>query len=174
MSEISKLEHNLIIKKIDSETINLQITDNETLMSIVGQFDQNLKYLGKLTTTNIFFRGNSITCKGNKENINIFCEAVKFLINKYFLTKIIEKEDILLSVKKNVDLNDTNIKSQVIDSSKSKEFTKKKTRESFRAKAIDFSKKEKKEVFKNKTFEINEIKGASSKEEAKRNGWWNQ
>ena len=47
----------------------------------------------------------------NKENINIFCEAVKFLINKYFLTKIIEKEDILLSVKKNVEFNDTNIKS---------------------------------------------------------------
>ena len=111
MSEISKLDHNLIIKKIDSETINLQITDNETLMSIVGQFDQNLKDLAKLTSTNIFFRGNSITCKGNKENINIFCEAIKFLINKYFLTKIIEKEDILLSVKKNVELNDTNIKS---------------------------------------------------------------
>ena len=111
MSEISKLDHNLIIKKIDSETVNLQITDNETLMSIVGQFDQNLKDLAKLTSTNIFFRGNSITCKGNKENINIFCEAVKFLINKYFLTKIIEKEDILLSVKKNVEFNDTNIKS---------------------------------------------------------------
>ena len=111
MSEISKLDHNLIIKKIDSETINLQITDNETLMSIVGQFDQNLKDLAKLTSTNIFFRGNSITCKGNKENINIFSEAIKFLINKYFLTKIIEKEDILLSVKKNVELNDTNIKS---------------------------------------------------------------
>ncbi len=111
MSEISKLEHNLIIKKIDSETINLQINDNETLMSIVGQFDQNLKDLAKLTSTNIFFRGNSITCKGNKENINIFCEAVKFLINKYLLTKIIEKEDILLSVKKNIELNDTNVKS---------------------------------------------------------------
>ena len=111
MSEISKLDHNLIIKKIDSETVNLQITDNETLMSVVGQFDQNLKDLANLTSTNIFFRGNSITCKGNKENINIFCEAVKFLINKYFLTKIIEKEDILLSVKKNVEFNDTNIKS---------------------------------------------------------------
>ena len=111
MSEISKLDHNLIIKKIDSETVNLQITDNETLMSVAGQFDQNLKDLAKLTSTNIFFRGNSITCKGNKENINIFCEAVKFLINKYFLTKIIEKEDILLSVKKNVELNETNIKS---------------------------------------------------------------
>ncbi len=111
MSEISKLEQNLIIKKIDNETINLQIIDNETLMSIVGQFDQNLKDLAKLTSTNIFFRGNSITCKGNKENINTFCEAVKFLVNKYLLTKIIEKEDILLSVKKNIELNDTNVKS---------------------------------------------------------------
>ena len=111
MSEIGKLDHNLIIKKIDSETINLQITDNETLMSIVGQFDQNLKDLAKLTSTNIFFRGNSITCKGSKEKINIFSEAIKFLINKYFLTKIIEKEDILLSVKKNVELNETNIES---------------------------------------------------------------
>ena len=111
MSKISKLDHNLIIKKIDSETINIQITENETLMSIVGQFDQNLKELEKLTNTNIFFRGNSISCKGNKENTDIFCEAIKFLINKYFLTKIIEKEDILLSVKKNIKLDNTNIKS---------------------------------------------------------------
>ena len=84
MSEISKLDHNLIVKKIDSQTINFQITDNDTLMSIAGQFDQNLKDLAKLTSTNIFFRGNSITCKGNEENINVFCEALKFLINKYF------------------------------------------------------------------------------------------
>ena len=111
MSEISKLDNNLIIKKIDNETVNLQISNNETLMSIVGQFDQNLKDLGKLTNTNIFFRGNSITCKGKKENIHIFCDAIKFLINKYFLTKIIEKEDILLSVKKNIELDETNVKS---------------------------------------------------------------
>ena len=111
MSEISKLNQNLIIKKIDKETLNLQITDNEMLMSVVGQFDQNLKELSKLTNTNIFFRGNSITCKGSKENIDIFCKAVEFLINKYFLTKIIEKEDILLSVKKNIELDKSNVKS---------------------------------------------------------------
>ena len=80
-------------------------------MSVVGQFDQNLKELSKLTNTNIFFRGNSITCKGSKENIDIFCKAIKFLINKYFLTKIIEKEDILLSVKKNIELDKSNVKS---------------------------------------------------------------
>ena len=72
MSEISKLDQNLIIRKIDSETINIQITNNTMLMSIVGQFDQNLKDLAKLTATNIFFRGNSITCKGDYENISLF------------------------------------------------------------------------------------------------------
>ena len=110
MSEISKLNQNLIIKKIDNETINIQITNNEMLLSIVGQFDQNLKYLSKKTETKIFFRGNSITCKGKKDNINLFCEAIKFLINKYVLTKVIEKDDILLSVKKNMEFEDTNVK----------------------------------------------------------------
>ena len=107
MSEISKLDQNLIIKKIDSETTNIQITENDILISIVGQFDQNLKHLSKLTNTNVFFRGNSITCKGKGENISIFCEAVKFLINKYILTKIIEKEDSDLSslIKKCVHIN---------------------------------------------------------------------
>jgi phosphate starvation-inducible PhoH-like protein len=100
MPEINKLEHNWIIKKIDSETVNIQVTNNDILITIVGQFDQNLKYLAKLTDTNVFFRGNSITCKGQTENTSIFCEAIKFLINKYLLTNIIEKEDIIHSVKK--------------------------------------------------------------------------
>ena len=76
MSEITKLDQTLNIKKIDKETVNVQISENEMLMSIVGQFDQNLKELSKLTSTNIFFRGNSITCKGKKEDINVFCEAI--------------------------------------------------------------------------------------------------
>ena len=110
MSEISKLDQVLIVKKIDNETVNVQISDNEMLMSIVGQFDQNLKDLAKLTKTDVFFRGNSITCKGSKFNTSIFCEAVKFLINKYFLTQVIEKEDIILAVKKNTELEASNVK----------------------------------------------------------------
>ena len=43
MSEISKLEQNLIIKKIDTKTVNISINNNEMLMAVVGQFDQNLK-----------------------------------------------------------------------------------------------------------------------------------
>ena len=110
MSEISKLEQNLIIKKIDKETMNIQVINNEILISIVGQFDQNLKYLSKLTNTSVFFRGNSITCKGSQENTSDFCEAIKFLINKYLLTNLIEKEDIILSVKKNIEPKESNVK----------------------------------------------------------------
>ncbi|MDC0952195.1 PhoH family protein [Pelagibacteraceae bacterium] len=111
MLELNKLDQNLIIKKIDKETLNMQLTNNEMLVSIVGQFDQNLKQLAKLTNTNVFFRGNSITCKGNQDNIIVFSEAIKFLINKYNLTSIIEKEDVFLSVKKNMKLENSNVKS---------------------------------------------------------------
>ena len=111
MSEIRKLEQILIIKKIDRETVNISINDNEMLMAIVGQFDQNLKSLSNLTNTDVYFRGNSITCKGNEEKLSIFCIAIKFLINKYLLTNIIEKEDIVLSVKKNLKIEDSNVKS---------------------------------------------------------------
>ena len=81
MSEISRLEQNLIIKKIDDETINIQVTDNDILVTIVGQFDQNLKHLSKLTNTIVFFRGNSITCKGTTENTLVsvnFDKSFKF------------------------------------------------------------------------------------------------
>ena len=111
MSEISKLEQSLIIKKIDSTTVNIQITNNEMLMTIVGEFNQNLKELEKLTNTNIFFRGNSMTCKGKEANLKDFSEAIKFLINKYLLTNFIEKGDIMLSVKKNMKLEESNVQS---------------------------------------------------------------
>ena len=111
MSEISKLEQILIIKKIDKRTAIISINNNEMLMAIVGQFDQNLKNLSKLTDTDIYFRGNSITCKGDREKLSTFCDAIKFLVNKYLLTNIIEKEDLLLSVKKNLEIEESNVKS---------------------------------------------------------------
>ena len=111
MSEISSLEQNLIFKKIDTETINVQIDHNPTLMAIVGEFNKNLKELEKITGTKIFFRGNSITCKGKALNLEEFTQAIKFLVDKYFLTKVIEKEDIILSVKKIMKSKESNIKS---------------------------------------------------------------
>jgi len=112
MSEISRLAQSIVIKKIDKESINIQILQNEMLMSIVGQFNQNLQELEKLTKTTIYFRGNSITIRGKKDNINQVGEAFKFLANKFLLTNLIEKNDIILSVKKDINSkNFSNVRS---------------------------------------------------------------
>ena len=110
MSERSNLEQNLTIKKIDNETVNISINNNDMLMAIVGQFDQNLKSLSKLTNTDVYFRGNSITCKGDKEKLSIFCDSIKFLLNKYFLTTIIDTTDIVLSLKNKLKVKYSNVK----------------------------------------------------------------
>tara|TARA_B100000029_G_scaffold487447_1_gene542998 strand:- start:98 stop:976 length:879 start_codon:yes stop_codon:yes gene_type:complete len=55
--------------------------------------------LERLANTTIFFRGNSITIKGENHKIKLVSEAIKFLINKFLLTNVIEKSDINLSLK---------------------------------------------------------------------------
>ena len=112
MSEITKLQKKLIIKKIDKETLNIQILDNNILLQIVGEFNENLKQLEKLTQTTLFFRGNSITAKGKLDGIINVSEAIKFLINKFLLTNNIDKSDIILSVNKNLNSgNNSNVQS---------------------------------------------------------------
>ena len=67
MSEISSLEQTYILKRIDDETINIQVRVNEMLISIVGQFNQNLNDLEALTNTKIFFRGNLLQQRVKKK-----------------------------------------------------------------------------------------------------------
>ena len=55
MSNLNKFKNSFISKKIDDETINIQILDNNLLMAIVGSFNENLTSLEKLTKTTIFF-----------------------------------------------------------------------------------------------------------------------
>lgn len=112
MSEISKLEQKFVIKKIDKETLNIQILDNNILSLIVGQFNENLRMLEKLTKATLFFRGNSITAKGSPDSISTISNAVRFLIDTSLLTNNIEKNDIILSVSKNLNSDkDSNIQS---------------------------------------------------------------
>jgi len=108
MSEISNIDNNYSARRIDKETINVQIHRNDILLSIVGEFNKNLKELEKLTDTEFFFRGNSITIKGKTEDTKHAAEAIKFLVNKYLVTNLIEKNDILLSVNKDMELDKKN------------------------------------------------------------------
>ena len=108
MSNIGNIKENYSIKKIDKETLNVRIDNKDLLISILGQFNQNIKRLEKLTKTEIFSRGNSITAKGKEDSINNFSEAIKFLVNKYFLTKSIDQDDVNLSVKADINLKNKN------------------------------------------------------------------
>tara|TARA_B100001093_G_C26824715_1_gene1013489 strand:- start:370 stop:1368 length:999 start_codon:yes stop_codon:yes gene_type:complete len=98
MSKLENLDQTFSFKKIDKETINIKVFNNDLLISVIGEFNKNLNELEKLTKTKIFFRGNSITIKGKTEEINKASDALKFLINKYLKTNLIEDEDLKLSV----------------------------------------------------------------------------
>ena len=89
----------IIIKKIDENTINIRIFDNKMLMAIVGEFNSNLNEIESLTNTKLFFRGNSITAKGKKDDIVNVSETFKYLVNKFQITNTIDNGDITYSIK---------------------------------------------------------------------------
>ena len=106
MLEAKNLNKEISIKKIDNETSNIKIFNNDILAEIVGEFNKNLIKIEKLSNTKIFFRGNSITVKGNKESILIASNSLVFLVNKFLVTGSIEDNDITYSIKKGDALAD--------------------------------------------------------------------
>ena len=69
----------------DNNSLSIVFHDNELLLGVVGEFNNNLKELEKLTNTNIYSRGNSILVKSdikkNKDLDNVI-DVVKDLIKK--------------------------------------------------------------------------------------------
>ena len=52
MNNLDKLEKNFTFKKIDGETINIQISNNNLLIAIVGSFNEHLLNLEKFLLLN--------------------------------------------------------------------------------------------------------------------------
>ena len=103
MLEAKNLDKEISVKKIDSETANVKILNNDILMSIVGEFNKNLIQIEKLTKTKLYFRGNSITIKGSRNSISNASNSLMFLVNKFLVTNSIENNDIIYSVKHGVN-----------------------------------------------------------------------
>ena len=103
MLEAKSLDKEISVKKIDNETINVKIFNNDILMSIVGEFNKNLIQLEKLTKTKLYFRGNSITIKGSRNSVSNVSNSLMFLVNKFLVTNSIENNDIIYSVKHGVN-----------------------------------------------------------------------
>ena len=102
MLEAKNLDKEISVKKIDNETVNVKIFNNDILMSIVGEFNKNLIQIEKLTKTKLYFRGNSITVKGSRDSVSNASNSLMFLVNKFLVTNSIENNDIIYSVKHGV------------------------------------------------------------------------
>ena len=89
----------------DDSTININIFNNRVLMGVVGSFDANLKELEKISGSKIYFRGNSIAIKGNKDANEKVRDAIKYLINRFKADNKIDKSDIVASLNRDV-IND--------------------------------------------------------------------
>ena len=82
----------------DDNSINLNIFNNKILMEIVGSFDNNLKELEKISGSKIYFRGNSIAIKGDKDKNEKVKNAIEYLIDRFKTDKQIDRNDIIASL----------------------------------------------------------------------------
>jgi len=93
---------NSTLKFVYSENNSLSVIfyDNDLLMGIVGEFNENLKELEKITNTSLYSRGNSILIKSTPQKNEITKNAIQFLANQFINNGSIEKKDIISSVSK--------------------------------------------------------------------------
>ena len=95
-----RLNNELKFVYSDNNSLSIIFQDNNLLLGVVGEFNNNLKELEKITNTSIYSRGNSILVKSDPEKNNLVKNAVQFLINQFITNGNIEKKDIISSVNK--------------------------------------------------------------------------
>ena len=84
----------------ENNALSIIFQNNDILIGIVGEFNNNLKELEKITETKIYSRGNSILVKSDPEKNNLVKNAIEFLTNQFLNNGTIEKKDIISSVNK--------------------------------------------------------------------------
>ncbi len=84
----------------DNNTISIIFSNNNDLLGVVGEFNNNIKELEKITKTSIYSRGNSIILKNNENKNEIVKNAISFLFDQYIINGSVEKKDIISSVNK--------------------------------------------------------------------------
>ena len=100
---------NTVYKKLNSElrfvysennTLSIVFKSNEILSGVVGEFNNNIKELEKITKTKIYSRGNSIIVKSDSKKNELIKNAIQFLSDQLKINGTIEKKDIVSSVNK--------------------------------------------------------------------------
>ncbi len=96
----NKLNSDLKFVYSDNDTLSIIFQSNEILLGVVGEFNNNIKELERITKTKIYSRGNSILVKSKPEKNELVKNAVKFLSEQFKINGSIEKKDIISSVNK--------------------------------------------------------------------------
>ena len=86
----------------EDNSININVFNNKILMEIAGSFDNNLKELERISGSKIYFRGNSIKIKGDKNANEKVRDAIEYLIERFKLDKKIDRNDIIASLNKDM------------------------------------------------------------------------
>ena len=102
MKNFAKSKINPDLKYVYSEnnTLSIVFQSNELLLGVLGEFNNNLKELEKITNTSIYSRGNSILLKNTPEKNEIIKNAIQFLVDQFLNNGTLEKKDIESSVNK--------------------------------------------------------------------------
>ena len=102
MKNFAKSKINPDLKYVYSENNALSIVfqSNELLLGVLGEFNNNLKELEKITNTSIYSRGNSILLKNTPEKNEIIKNAIQFLVDQFLNNGTLEKKDIESSLNK--------------------------------------------------------------------------
>ena len=96
----NKIHSNLKFVYSGNDTLSIIFQNNDILLGVVGEFNNNLKELEKITKTNIYSRGNSILIKSNSTKNELVKNAIEFLVEQFNINGTIEKKDIVSSVNK--------------------------------------------------------------------------
>ena len=95
-----KLNSELKFVYSDNDTLSIIFQNNEMLLGVVGEFNNNIKELERITETKIYSRGNSILVKSNSNKNELIKNAIKFLYEQFKINGTVEKKDIVSSVDK--------------------------------------------------------------------------
>ncbi len=80
-----KINSNLKFVYSDNEAISIIFQNNDLLLGVLGEFNNNIKELEKITGINIYTRGNSIILKSESKKNELVKNAIKFLTDQFII-----------------------------------------------------------------------------------------
>ena len=97
---LKQINTNLKFVYSENNSLSVIFQDNNLLMGVVGEFNENLKEIEKLSGTNLYSRGNSILIKSSPSKNETIKNAIQFLAVQFISNGSIEKKDIISSMDK--------------------------------------------------------------------------